>query len=86
MRNDPDCQYCGEVETMEQMNYGCEKFGKKQWLDLSRYLTTLTRIKYNSQLPIFITFKINYFQLGGTECSASNKRPKSKEFSPNINK
>ena len=57
MRTDPDCQYCDEVETMEHMSYGCENFAKKQWLDLSRFLTTLARYKYNSQLLIFITFK-----------------------------
>ena len=56
MRNDPDCQYCGEVETMEHMYYGSENFAENQWLYLSRYLTTLAMSKYNSQLPIFITF------------------------------
>ena len=57
MRDNPNCQYCGEIETMEHMYYGCENFAEKQWLDLSHYLTTQARNKYNSQLSILITFK-----------------------------
>ena len=52
-----NCQYCGKIETMEHMHYGCENFEGKQWLDLSRYLTTLARNKYNTQLSILKTFK-----------------------------
>ena len=41
MRNNPDCDYCGEIETMEHLYYGCENFAKNQWLDLSRLLTVV---------------------------------------------
>ena len=72
MRINPDCQYCGEVETMEHMYYGCENFVEKQWLDLSGYLTTLARVKYKTQLLIFLTFKSIIFNWEAPNARSSN--------------
>ena len=39
MQDDLDCPYCGEIETMEHLYFGCEYYSELQWTDLGRYIT-----------------------------------------------
>ena len=48
MRDDPDCLYCGEIETMEHLYFGYEYYSKLQWTDLGKYRTSQVISKTNS--------------------------------------
>jgi hypothetical protein len=41
LREDSDCDYCGEEETMEHLLHGCENYSIKVWEEASRVITAL---------------------------------------------
>ena len=58
MREDPDCPYCAEVETMEHLYFGCEFYSELQWVDLCKYITQYIRQTYDPHCPeIWITYR-----------------------------
>ena len=42
-RETPDCPYCGDVETMEHLYFGCKMYSELQWMDLGKYITQYIR-------------------------------------------
>ena len=58
MREDPDCPYCAEVETMEHLYFGCELYSELQWIALCKYITQYIRQTYDPDCPeIRITYR-----------------------------
>ena len=58
MRDDPDCPYCGETETMEHLYFGCENYSELQWTDLGRYITSYIQDKFDPTCPeLRITYR-----------------------------
>ena len=58
MREDPDCPYCAEVETMEHLYLGCELYSELQWIDLCKYITQYIRQTFDQECPeIRITYR-----------------------------
>ena len=57
MREDPDCPYCADVETMEHPYFGCELYSELQWIDLRKYITQYIRQTFDPECPeIWITY------------------------------
>ena len=44
LSDSPNCQMCGEQETMEHLLYGCPHYSEKLWAELSNAITQLTEI------------------------------------------
>jgi hypothetical protein len=43
LRDSPNCQRCGEIETMEHLLYQCENYAAPLWQELSKGLTSALR-------------------------------------------
>jgi hypothetical protein len=41
LRENPDCDYCGEEETMEHLLHGCDNYSAMVWEETSRVVTAL---------------------------------------------
>ncbi len=42
-RENPDCEYCGQAETMEHLIHDCENYSTPLWLELGESLTQTLR-------------------------------------------
>jgi hypothetical protein len=42
-RENPDCEYCGQVETMEHLIHDCENYSTPLWVELGESLTQTLR-------------------------------------------
>jgi len=49
-RDNPDCQLCGDIETMEHLIYSCPHYAEPLWHELSESLTTL--FEHTSGSPV----------------------------------
>ena len=58
MREDMDCPYCAEVETMKHLYFGCELYSELQWIDFCKYITQYIRQTFDPECPeIRITYR-----------------------------
>jgi hypothetical protein len=42
-RENPDCEYCRQIETMEHLTHDCENYSTPPWLELGESLTQTLR-------------------------------------------
>jgi hypothetical protein len=42
-RDNPDCEYCVQVETMEHLKHDCENYSTPLWVELGESLTQTLR-------------------------------------------